>query len=104
MHRRVSSYMRRGEMRFRVSSLGQIAAWAWTLLAGGRGLWLLVTRGPWPPTNGWFALLSGVAACPLVAWSLKKYARIGVSGWVQFAIAVSFFIAGHVALTIWPHA
>jgi hypothetical protein len=45
----------------------------------------LCTRGPWPPTNGWFALLSGIAACPLLAWSLKKYAGISVSGWLQFA-------------------
>lgn len=90
-------------MRLHVSSLGRAAAWAWTLLAGGRGLWLLTTRGPWPPTNGWFALLSGVAACPLVAWSLKKYAGISVSGWLQFSVALLIWVAGlAAALTIWP--
>jgi hypothetical protein len=83
--------------------LAWIAGWAWTFVVGGGGLWLLYTRGPWPPTNGWFALFSGLAACPLVAWSLKKYTRINVSGWLQFAVAAFFFVAGHVALTIWPH-
>jgi hypothetical protein len=86
-----------------VSSLGWLAGWGWTLIAGGGGLWLMMARGPWPPTNGWFALLSGLAACPLVGWSLKKYAGIGVSGWLQLALAVFFFAAGHFALIIWPH-
>jgi hypothetical protein len=40
---------------------------------------------------------------PLLAWSLLKYARISVSGWLQFAVAVLIFLAGHAALTIWPH-
>jgi len=56
--------------------LGWIAAWTWTILAGGGGLWLLWTKGPLPLTNGWFALLSGLAACPLTAWLFKKYAGI----------------------------
>jgi hypothetical protein len=90
-------------MRFNVSLLGWMAGWAWTFVAGGSGLWLLLTAGPWPPTNGWFALVSGLAACPLVAWSLKKYAGIRVSGWLQFAVAVLVFVTGHAALTIWPH-
>lgn len=90
-------------MNSRVGALVQLAGWAWTVVAGGGGLWLLYTNGPWPPTNGWFALLSGIAACPLVAWSFKKYAAIRISGWLQFAVAVFFFVAGHVALTIWPH-
>jgi len=38
-----------------------IAAWASTIVAGGGGLLLLGTKGPWPLTNGWFALLSGVS-------------------------------------------
>jgi hypothetical protein len=90
-------------MNSMVSVLGQIVGWVWTIIAGGGGLWLLFTNGPWPPTNGWFALLSGIVACPLVAWALKKYASIRVSGWLQFAIAIVFFAAGHIALTIWPH-
>ena len=100
---RVSAAERTRQMRLSISSLGRIAGWAWTFIAGGGGLWLLSTRGPWPPTNGWFALLSGLAGCPLVAWSLKKYAGISVTGWLQFAVAVLSFVAGHVALTIWPH-
>jgi hypothetical protein len=74
-------------------------------MAGGRGLWLLFTRGPWPPTNGWFALFSALAACPLANWALKKYRGNGVSGWLQFATALFFFVAGNAAaLTIWPHS
>jgi len=84
--------------------LATIAGWAWTCIAGGGGLWLLFTRGPWPPTNGWFALLSGIAACPLLGWSLKKHAGISVSGWLQFAIAVLIFVAGHLALRVWPNS
>jgi hypothetical protein len=90
-------------MKLSIFSLSWFAGWAWTAVAGGGGLWLLFTRGPWPPTNGWFALISGLAACPLVAWSLKKYAGIRVSGWLQFAVAVLVFVTGHAALTIWPH-
>jgi hypothetical protein len=29
------------------------------------GLAALIVFGPWLLTNGWFALFSGVAACPL---------------------------------------
>src|SRR5450755_1898019 len=99
----VTSKKRAAQMRFEVSLLGVLAGWAWTFFAGGGGLWLLATRGPWPPTNGWFALFSGLAACPLVAWALKKYARTSVSGRLQFASALLFFAAGRIALTIWPH-
>lgn len=90
-------------MRLSLGLPGRIAGWAWTLIAGGSGVWLLATRGLWPPTNGWFALVSGLAACPLVGWSSKKYAGIGVSGRLQFAFAMLVFVAGHLALTIWPH-
>lgn len=55
--------------------LGLIAAWTWTVVAGGGGLLLLLEEGPWPLTNGWFALLSGIAACPLVSWFLDKRTR-----------------------------
>src|SRR5260370_36320079 len=60
------------------AALGWIAAWAWTIVAAGGGLWLLWTKGPWPLTNGWVALLSGVSACPATGWFLEKYA--GVTG------------------------
>jgi hypothetical protein len=91
-------------MRPFAATLGQVALWAWTLIAGGGGLWLLITAGPWPPTNGWFALLSGVSACPLVAWLFKRAAGIAISVWVHVAAAAFFFVAGHVALTVWPHS
>jgi hypothetical protein len=80
-----------------------IIAWAWTAFAGGGGLWLLFTLGPWPPTNGWFAIMSGVAACPLTAWALNRYANIRVYVWMQLLCAAILFIAGHLALEIWPH-
>jgi hypothetical protein len=90
-------------MKLTFTWCGRIAGWAWAIIAGGGGLWLLVTRGPWPPTNGWFALASGIAACPLGGWSLKKYARLDISIWLQLAVALVLFVAGHLALTIWPH-
>ena len=80
--------------------IGWIAAWAWTIVAGGGGLWLLWTKGPWPLTNGWFALLSGVSACPATDWFLKKYARVTVSGYVRLAAAAFFFVAGRIALAV----
>jgi hypothetical protein len=90
-------------MNLNFSLFGQIAGWAWTIVAAGGGLGLLITRGPWPPTNGWFALFSGLAACPLVGWSLRRYTRVRISEWIQFFVALFFFVAGRVALTVWPH-
>lgn len=72
--------------------------WAWTIIAGGGGIWYLATSGPMRLTNGWFALLSGLAACPLTAQFLRKYLGLRVSGWAQFAAAVIFIIAGKIAL------
>ena len=83
-----------------VSVLALIAGSVWGVMAGGGGLWLLLTRGPWPLTNGWFALASGISGCPLTAWVLKKYAGITVSGWTQFAFALLFFVAGRIALKV----
>jgi hypothetical protein len=82
------------------ATLGWIAAWAWTILAGGGGLWFLWTKGPLPLTNGWFALLSGLSICPLTAWLLKRHAGIAVSGRVRIAAAALFFIAGKIALRV----
>ncbi|HSZ61203.1 MAG TPA: hypothetical protein VK828_05375 [Terriglobales bacterium] len=81
-------------------ALGWIVAWAWTLLAGGGGLWLLWTKGLWPLTNGWFALLSGLSACPAIAWILRKYAGVTVSGNMRIAAAAFFFVAGRIALVL----
>lgn len=90
------------DLRPALAWLGWIAGWTWALAAGGGGIWLLVTLGPWPPTNGWFALFSGIAACPLTGWMLNK-AGVSVSGWAQFTAAALIFVAGHIALMVWPH-
>jgi hypothetical protein len=79
-------------------TVGLIAAWAWAMVAGGGGLLLLIQKGPWPPTNGWFALLSGIAACPATAWLCKRYLGVALSGRFRFALAALFFIAGRIAL------
>jgi hypothetical protein len=80
--------------------LGNTAAWAWTIVAGGGGLGLLITLGPLPLTNGWFALFSGFSACPLTAWLLKKYAGITLSGWARFGIALLIIVIGRLVLKI----
>src|SRR5579871_3825901 len=74
--------------------LVRIAAWAWALVAGVGGLALLIHEGPLPITNGWFAMFSGIAACPLTAALLEKGARIKVRGYIQFAVAFLIFSAG----------
>jgi hypothetical protein len=76
------------------AALGWIAAWAWTIVAGGGGLLLLWTKGPWPATNGWFALLSGVSACPATGWFLKKYAGVTVSAMFGLPLLLSFSSRG----------
>src|SRR3954453_20072200 len=62
--------------------LAQLVGWAWFLIAGVGGLVLLIHQGPWPITNGWFAMFSGISACPLTGWLLKKRGA-AVSGYVQ---------------------
>ena len=83
---------------FRV--IGWLVGWFWTILAGGGGVGLIITRGPLPLTNGWFALFSGISACPLTAWLLKKYYNITLTGWTRFAIAVLFIVIGRLVLKI----
>ena len=58
---------------------------------------LLVQRGPWPLTNGWFALFSGIAACPLTAQLAKRRIGIALSGRVRFAVAFFIWLAGQIA-------
>jgi hypothetical protein len=70
------------------ATLGLIAAWAWAALAGGGGAMLIIEKGPWPLTNGWFALSSGVAACPLTAWLANRFFGTSFSGRARFAAAV----------------
>lgn len=82
---------------------GLIAAWAWAILAGGGGLMLLIDKGPWPLTNGWFALCSGIAACPVTAWAAKRGFGVKLSGHTQFAAAGLIWLAGQLARRlVWP--
>ena len=97
----VSLYLPAGRKRT-LAWLAVIAGWAWCLFAGGGGFGLLLLRGPWPPTNGWFAMLSGLAACPLIGQLLRKSPRLEVSGWQQFGAAVLLVSLGRMALTVWP--
>jgi len=80
-----------------------LSGWAWALLAGVGGLMLLIHEGPLPVTNGWFAMFSGIAACPLTATLLKKHARFSVEAWAQFAAALLIFLAGRVAVVLVLH-
>ena len=80
--------------------IGLIAAWAWTIVAGIGGLGLIITLGPWPLTNGWFALFSGLSACPVTAWPLKKFANIKFPGWARLLFAILVIMAGRLTLEI----
>ncbi len=55
--------------------VGAIAAWAWTIVAGIGGAGLIITLGPWPPTNGWFALFSGLSGLPGDGLDLEEIRR-----------------------------
>lgn len=81
----------------------QVVAWTWGSLLTVGGLALLIDEGPWPITNGWFAMCSGVAACPLTAWLLKRYAGIKVPLSAQLAIALLISIAGRIAVVFVLH-
>lgn len=81
----------------------QIVAWVWGILLSIGGLALLIDEGPWPLTNGWFAMFSGIAACPLTAWLLKRYAGIKVPLGAQLAIALLISIAGRIAVVFILH-
>jgi hypothetical protein len=76
---------------------GLIAAWVWTILSGGGGALLLVQRGPWPLTNGWFALFSGLAACPFSTWLANRTFGVSVSGRTRFTAAALIWLAGQIA-------
>lgn len=78
--------------------LGTIIAWVWTVVCGGGGIEYLWDAGPMKLTHGWFALASGIAACPLTAWALKRYGGVHFSGWARFAAAALFIAAGRLAL------
>ena len=87
-------------MQKTLSVIAWLVAWGWALIAGVGGFLLLVHEGPFPITNGWFAMFSGIAACPLTARLLKRYARVVVPGYIQFAVALLIFIAGRVAVVV----
>lgn len=83
--------------------IAAIAAWFWFIVAGCGGLWLLFTTGPWPPTHGWFALFSGLAAWPITAWASKKYLSVAFPGRVRLGAAALIIFAGRLTVDfIWP--
>src|SRR4051812_50200800 len=78
-----------------------IAGWAWFFVAGIGGLALLIHQGPLPITNGWFAMFSGIAACPLLGWLLKRYGGGGGFSPVGFLCGLLlFFFGGHFFLCL----
>jgi len=77
--------------------------WGWALLAGVGGLVLLIHQGPWPITNGWFALFSGLAACPLTARVLKRFAGLRVPIALQLVVALLIMVAGRIAVVLVLH-
>jgi hypothetical protein len=84
-------------------AVAKVVAWVWALVAGVGGLALLIHQGPLPITNGWFALFSGAAACPLTGMLFKRYADVTISIRTQLAIALLIFIAGRIAVVVLLH-
>jgi hypothetical protein len=58
---------------------------------------LLIEKGPWPLTNGWFALCSGLAACPLTGWLANRLLGISLSVRARFGTAALIWLAGQIA-------
>ena len=91
----------------RLRTLGRLAAllaaWGWALVAGVGGLALLFHEGPLPITNGWFAMFSGIAACPLTAALWNRHSARKLTGRVQFALALLIILAGRVAVVLLLH-
>jgi hypothetical protein len=84
-------------------TVATVVAWVWALVAGVGGLALLIHQGPLPITNGWFAMFSGAAACPLIGLLFKKYAGVTISIRTQLAVALLIFIAGRIAVVVILH-
>lgn len=83
---------------------GLVFAWVWFLLAGVGGFNLILTAGPLPLTNGWYAMFSGLALCPATAWLLKRATAIELSYPTRFLIALAIILTGRLMLIvrIWP--
>jgi hypothetical protein len=76
------------------------AAWCWTFVAGVGGFLLLLYLGPLPLTNGWFAMFSGIAACPALPWLIRKVAGRQVRWGACLMVAALIMAAGRVAVAI----
>jgi len=81
----------------------RVIAWAWAFIAGLGGLILLIHQGLLPVTNGWFAMFSGMAACPLSGTLLKRYCGVNVTLAVQLLVALAIFIVGRIAVVVVLH-
>jgi len=81
-------------------TVAQVAAWFWTLFAGIGGFVLLLHRGPLPLTNGWFAMFSGLAACPLLPWLVEKTSSVHVRWRVFLAVSATIMLAGRITVAV----
>ena len=80
--------------------LALLAAWGWTLVAGFGGFLLLLHLGPWPLTNGWFAMFSGLAACPLLPGLLQRAFGVRVRWGALVGAAALIMRAGRIAAAV----
>ena len=80
--------------------LFEAVAWGWAAFAGVGGLLLLIHLGPWPPTNGWFAMFSGIALCPLTAILVRSFAGVTPSRRARFVVALLIILAGRIAILV----
>src|ERR1700744_821900 len=81
----------------------KIVAWVWAILAGVGGLALPIHEGPLPITNGWFAMFSGIAACPVAGGVFERDGGSEMPFPAQLAVALLIFIAGRVAVVVVLH-
>ena len=73
-------------------TVGFLIAWAWTIFAGLGGFAMMVQGHVGP---GFFAMLSGIVACPAFHGFAKTNLKIDLSGMARFVIALLLlFIAG----------
>ena len=80
--------------------LAVVAAWCWTLIAGVGGLLLLLYLGPLPLTNGWFAMFSGIAACPALPSLIQKVTGRRVRWGACVVVAALIMAAGRAVVAI----